>query len=137
MSLIKKARNSVIPIRAQIDRISEQYAKDLCIELVLPSGLMFNRFDGFVDLESHTNGLVGGVATKEIISLTFFDYPNVTELPVIRSRWEKGTPYTYRIGLLGDTYVGGVSGKNDVGLRRFPDYANHFLDLLIDGRTIQ
>lgn len=138
MSLLKKAQNSIIPVRSQIDLLSEPFENYRVIEgLVLTSGLTVYRFEEIVDLEAHFTGRIGGVVTRETASLTFYNYSNTTELPIITSIWEKGEPYTHTLGALGNTMIFGARGKNEVGLKRFPDYANHFLDLLIAGRTLQ
>lgn len=138
MSLLKKAQRSIIPIRSQIDLLSAQHSDGLSIDnLRLPSGLIVNRVEELVDLEAHFIGLVGGVATKETTRMTFYDYAKNDELPIIKSVWEKGRQGSFKLGSLGPVIFLGVNGKNEVGLKRFPDYANHFLDLLIAGRTLQ
>jgi hypothetical protein len=137
MGLQKKARESLEPLRTHIAHVSAAHAVDGIIEgLPISERLFMVQVDTFVELEARFTGVVDGLQSVEQVTMTYPDFDDTRALPAIVSEWSKGTPSVYRVGALGPYLILGASGHNSVALRRYPDYAQQFLDEFNYGHEI-
>jgi hypothetical protein len=137
MGLQKKARESLEPVRAHIEHVSAAHAVDGIIEgLQITDRLLMVKVDAFVELEAIFTGMVDGQHSVEQVTMTYPDFGDTRALPEIVSDWSKGTPSVYRTSVLGPYLILGATGHNAVALRRYPEYAQQFLDEFNSGYEI-
>lgn len=140
MGLHKKAIEAMRPVKTRglslIESQGEKLSDDYLVTK-LPSGLEIVKFGEILCVEASFEGAVGGVASRETLRVVFEEFNNSNCLPTVRSDWRKGDdkPPAY-LGFDRGYWYSSISGNNAVALKKYPDIAIEFLNLMNDGREL-